>query len=84
MSHRIWQLTLCLIVLAFSLSAFAYTTEQATQGKELYVKYCAVCHGAGGEGGKVPDQFGKLAGAKVPPLVGPGYLAGNEECRSGV
>jgi cytochrome c len=70
------QLTLCLVVLAFATSAFAYTAEQATKGKELYVKYCAVCHGANGEGGTVPQQFEKLAGMKVPPVAGPGYLPG--------
>ena len=77
MSHKIWQLILCLMILAFWVAtAFAYTTEQASNGKELYVKYCAVCHGASGEGGTVPEQFGKNAGKKVPRLVGPGYLPG--------
>jgi S-disulfanyl-L-cysteine oxidoreductase SoxD len=76
MYHTIRQLTLCLVILAFITTAFAYTTDQASKGKELYVKYCAVCHGAGGEGGTVPEQFGKLAGMKVPRLVGPGFLPG--------
>jgi S-disulfanyl-L-cysteine oxidoreductase SoxD len=76
MSHKIRKLVLSLAVLAFVVPAFAYTTDQASNGKELYVKYCAVCHGAGGEGGAVPEQFGKLAGMKVPPLVGPGHLPG--------
>ncbi len=76
MSHKFLQLTLCLVILALVAPAFAYTTDQASKGKELYVKYCAVCHGASGEGGTVPEQFGKLAGMKVPPLVGPGFLPG--------
>ena len=76
MSHKIWQLILCLMVLAFVVTSFAYTTDQASKGKELYVKYCAVCHGANGEGGPVPEQFGKLAGKKAPTLVGPGHLPG--------
>ena len=71
MSHKIWQLILCLMVLPFVGTAFAYTADQASNGKELYVKNCAVCHGAGGQGGTVPGQFGKLAGMKVPRLVGP-------------
>ncbi len=76
MSHRLRYLAVCLMMLAFVASAFSYTAEQASNGKELYVKNCAACHGAGGQGGTVPDQFGKLAGKKAPPLVGPGYLPG--------
>ena len=79
MSHKIWQLMLCLMVLAFAVTAFAYTTDQASKGKELYVKYCAVCHGANGEGGTVPAQFPDLAGKKVPPVAGPGFLPGMKD-----
>ena len=64
MSHKIWQLILCLSILAFAVTAFAYTTDQALNGKALYGNYCAICHGANGEGGK------------GPPVVGPGYLPG--------
>ena len=78
MSHFVRQLSLCLVILAFVATAFAYTTDQASNGKQLYVKYCAVCHGASGGGGKVPEQFGQLAGLKAPPLVGPGFLPGME------
>jgi S-disulfanyl-L-cysteine oxidoreductase SoxD len=76
MSQKVSQLILCLVILAFVVPAFAYTTDQASKGKELYVKYCAVCHGANGEGGTVPEQFGKAAGKKVPPVAGPGFLPG--------
>lgn len=76
MYYMIRQLTLCFIVLVLVVPAFAFTTDQVSSGKELYVKYCAVCHGAGGEGGEVPQQFGKVAGTKVPRLVGPGFLPG--------
>jgi cytochrome c len=76
MYHVIRQLTLCLVIIAFVAPAFAYTIDQASSGKELYVKHCGVCHGAGGEGGTVPQQFGKLTGTKVPRLVGPGFLPG--------
>jgi cytochrome c len=76
MHHAIRQLTICLMILVFAAPAFAYTADQAASGKELYVKNCAVCHGAGGEGGPVPQQFGKLAGKAAPRLVGPGFLPG--------
>jgi cytochrome c len=77
MSHKIWQSILCLTILVFAgATAFAYTNEQAANGKALYVKHCAVCHGDNGQGGTVPQQFGKLAGEKVPPVAGPGYLPG--------
>ena len=79
MSHKIWQLILCLMVLAFAGTALAYTTNQASNGKVLYGKYCAVCHGANGEGGTVPAQFANLAGKKVPPVAGPGFLPGMKD-----
>ena len=60
--------------IVFAAPAFAYTTDQATQGKVLYGKNCAVCHGANGEGGIVPAQFAKIAGKKASPVAGPGYL----------
>jgi len=78
MSHAIRQIALCLMILAFVATVFAYTTDQASNGKDLYVKYCAVCHGASGGGGPVPKQFGDLAGLGAPPLVGPGRLPGME------
>ncbi len=62
--------------MAFVGTAFAYTANQALNGKNLYVKHCAVCHGANGEGSTVPKQFGLLAGLPAPPLVGPGFLPG--------
>lgn len=76
MTHKITQVMFCLMIVAFVVPVFAYTTDQAANGKELYGKYCAVCHGANGEGGTVPQQFGKLAGLKAPPVAGPGYLPG--------
>ena len=79
MSHKVWQLIPCLMILAFAATAFAYTTDQASNGKALYVKNCAVCHGANGEGGTVPAQFATLAGKKVPRLVGPGFLPGMKD-----
>ncbi|MHB8109742.1 MAG: c-type cytochrome [Syntrophorhabdaceae bacterium] len=75
MSNKVVKLSVCLIIMAFALPAFAYTTDQASNGKVLYAKNCAVCHGANGEGGTVPEQFGKnLAGKKASPVAGPGYL----------
>jgi cytochrome c len=79
MLHKIMQLGLCVLILAFVATAFAYTTDQASSGKELYVKNCAACHGAGGEGGPVPAQFGKLAGMQAPRLVGQGFLPGMKD-----
>ncbi len=75
-------LSVSFVILAGIMSvvlAFGYTTDQASNGKELYVKNCAVCHGAGGEGGAVPAQFGKLAGMKAPRIVGPGFLPGMKD-----
>jgi cytochrome c len=75
MSNKIVKLIACLMIMAFVVPAFAYTTDQASNGKVLYGKNCAVCHGANGEGGTVPEQFGKkLAGQKASPVAGPGYL----------
>jgi polar amino acid transport system substrate-binding protein len=75
MSRKSWRLIVCLMILVFGVAtAFAYTTEQASNGKALYGKNCAVCHGANGEGGTVPAQFGKMAGTKASPVAGPGYL----------
>ncbi len=79
MLNKVSQLIVCLVILALVAPAFAYTTKQASAGKELYVKYCAACHGANGEGGPVPEQFPKLAGKKAPPLVGPGHLPGMKD-----
>jgi polar amino acid transport system substrate-binding protein len=75
MSQKSWRLIVCLLILVFGVAtAFAYTTEQASNGKALYGKNCGVCHGANGEGGTVPAQFGKMAGTKASPVAGPGYL----------
>jgi len=78
MSHAIRQLALCVMILAFVATVFAYTTDQASNGKDLYSRNCAVCHGASGGGGTVPDEFGQLKGLQAPPLVGPGRLPGME------
>ena len=61
MSHAIRQLALCLMIPAFVATVFAYTTDQASNGKDLYTKNCAVCQGASGTSGTVPKQFGDLA-----------------------
>jgi polar amino acid transport system substrate-binding protein len=75
MSPKILRLILCLMILVLAeATAFAYTTEQAANGKVLYGKNCGICHGANGEGGTVPAQFGKMAGLKTSPVAGPGYL----------
>jgi polar amino acid transport system substrate-binding protein len=75
MIKKNFQLFACVMVLALSVAAaFAFTTQQAENGKALYVKNCAVCHGDNGQGGTVPQQFGKIAGSKASPVAGPGYL----------
>jgi len=56
----------------------AYTAEQASKGQEVYSAHCAVCHGADGHGGKVPEAFGGYAGMKAPPVVGKGALPNME------
>ncbi len=77
MRDTLKYLALCVLMLVFVASGFAYTTDQASQGKELFAKYCAACHGTNGEGGKVPAQFEKqLAGKQAPRLVGPGFVPG--------
>jgi cytochrome c len=72
-------LTSVVIVSVVAAAVHAYTTDQATRGKEVYVKSCAACHGADGSGGTVPLQFGSLAGIKVPALVGPKGLPGMKD-----
>ncbi len=79
MARAISLVVVMVTILVFAASASAYTTDQASKGKELYVKNCAVCHGSGGEGGTVPQQFGKLAGMKAPRIVGPGFLPGMKD-----
>lgn len=77
MKKKLALLILALVVPAFVAAAvFAYTADQATRGKDVYVKNCAVCHGADAGGGKVPPQFEKYAGKKVPALAGPKGLPG--------
>ena len=76
MSRKITKLIVGLMIPACAAAALAYTTDQAAHGKELYVTQCAVCHGANGQGGPVPDRFPDLKGEKAPPLVGPGFLPG--------
>ncbi len=61
MSHANRQLALCLMILAFVAAVFAYTTDQASNGKDLNAKNCTVCQGASDGGGPVPKQFGDLA-----------------------
>lgn len=75
MSKKIWPLIICLMILALvAATALAFTTEQAERGKILYANHCAVCHGADGRGGTVPERFGKMAGTKASPVAGPRYL----------
>jgi cytochrome c len=62
------------IVLAAALTlsastALAFTTQQAAQGRQLFARHCAVCHGEVGQGGRVPAKFGALAGWWAPALV---------------
>ncbi len=72
MSHNIRQLILCIMILAFVVPAFAYHIDDASNGRELYVKNCGViCRGADGEGGTVPDQCVNFQGIPVPRLVDP-------------
>jgi mono/diheme cytochrome c family protein len=47
-----------------------YSTEQATQGRQLFAQYCAVCHGENAEATdqwKTPDDQGNYP---PPPLNG--------------
>lgn len=64
-------LALCLAAAA---TAWGFTVQQAAQGKQLYTRQCAGCHGARGEGGRVSSRFGPLAGWEAPALVGQGAL----------
>jgi len=50
-----------------------YTADLVSQGKPLYVKYCADCHGEGGQGG--PNWRKPLPNGSYPaqPLNGSGH-----------
>jgi cytochrome c len=77
MRRRVSAFIVSMVVVTFSAAVvLAFTTQQATQGKELYVKHCAVCHSPDGHGGKVPAQFGSYAGQEAAALVGSGALPG--------
>ncbi len=77
MKRKTVTLTLSLFALGvFTAAAFAYTSQQASSGKELYVQRCSLCHGADARGGIVPEKIEGFAGMKVPPLAGPGALPG--------
>lgn len=70
---RKWLMAAAVLTLAAS-SAFAFTTEQAARGQQLFSQHCAGCHGAQGQGGKVPAQFEGMAGWEAPAVVGKGAL----------
>ncbi len=59
-------------------AALGYTEEQANKGKAVYTAQCASCHGAQGQGGKVPDSFTGYGGMKAPPVAGKGALPNME------
>jgi thiosulfate dehydrogenase len=63
------------LVMSLNIStAFAYTTQQVDNGKQIFINQCARCHGSSGEGGVVFDENGIYTGMKVPPIMGEGML----------
>ncbi len=64
--------------LLVAVAALAYTEEQANKGKAVYTAQCASCHGAQGQGGRVPDSFAGYGGMKAPPVAGKGALPNME------
>ncbi len=54
--------------------ALAYTAQQADHGQKIFGASCASCHGASGQGGRVPETIKGYAGMKAPPVAGKGAL----------
>jgi hypothetical protein len=72
MSNMIRKLILCLTILAFVAPALAYHIDDASAGKELYLKNGGIiCRGADTGGGTVPDQCVNFENILVPRLVDP-------------
>ena len=73
-------LAVSLAVMALYSSAVARAADEEPAGKQLYLKYCSSCHGAGGQGDGVVSgfltpkptdltQLAKKNGGKFPFLV---------------
>lgn len=62
---------------AITVNGISFDEEKIAQGQELYAQYCAVCHGANGEGQfpeapLVPDETGRFG---APPHNGNGHTS---------
>ncbi len=72
--RKVSYLAVFLVTSVTTSLVLAYTKQQADQGQKVYGENCAVCHGAKGEGGRVPRVYGPFAGMKAPPVAGAGAL----------
>jgi cytochrome c len=71
--QKTFLLTAVLATSLIASTSFAYTTQQADKGKEIFTNQCAMCHGARGGGGVVSDGSA-YTGMKAPAVVGKGML----------
>jgi mono/diheme cytochrome c family protein len=58
-----------LLLFAFALTNCNTTSNPIATGKDLYISYCAICHGADGKGGGVMTEHLKLPPADLTKIA---------------